>query len=91
MPAPFLSSADVHATDNPKHFSCGMSVIGLPPGHFPGMMETDLGNGDPFYLDHAIYDGGYFVGVAYRQSGGCRVSAFIDRGPPVPSDRRASG
>ena len=54
-------------------------MIGLHPGHFPGTMETDLGNGDTLYIDGAIFDGGgNFVGVAYRQSGGCRVSVFID-------------
>ena len=51
----------------------------VPSGHFPGMMETDLCNGDTLYIDGAIFDaGGNFVGVAYRQSGCCRVSVFID-------------
>jgi len=43
------------------------------------MMETDLCNGDALYIDGSIFDAaGNFVGVAYRQSGGCRVSVFID-------------
>lgn len=79
LPGPFLHSSQVSATDDREHFSCKASMIGLHPGHFPGTMETDLGNGDTLYIDGAIFDGGgNFVGVAYRQSGGCRVSVFID-------------
>ncbi len=79
MPDPFLSSPHARATDDPKSFSCEASAIGLARGHFPGKMETDLGNGDTLYLDHTILDGsGNFVGVVYRQSGGCRVSVLID-------------
>jgi hypothetical protein len=81
MSDPFLSSSSVRAIDDdPQHFACKASVIGLPPGHFPGMMETDLGNGDTLYIDGSIFDGSgnNFVGLAYRQSGGCRVSVFVD-------------
>ena len=79
MPGPFLSSAHVCATDDPEHFACKASVIGVHPGHYPGMMETDVGNGETLYIDRSIFDaGGNFVGVTYRQSGGCEVSVFLD-------------
>ena len=49
------------------------------PRPFSWMMETDLCNGDTLYIDGSIFDGsGNFVGVAYRQSGGCRLSVFLD-------------
>ena len=78
LTGPFLSLCHIRATDDPKSFSCDASAISLHPGHFPGMIETDLGNGDALYIDRAIFDAtGNFVGVAYRQSGGCEVSVFL--------------
>ena len=78
MSGPFLSASRVRATDNPKHFSCEASAIGLEPGHFAGVLETDVGNGDPLYIDRSIFDAnGAFVGVAYRQSGSCEVTVFV--------------
>ena len=79
LPGLFLRASDLCATDSPRHFSCKASIISLHPGHYPGMMETDVGNGDTLYIDRSIFDAdGNFVGVAYRQSGGCEVSVFLD-------------
>jgi hypothetical protein len=70
---------DLRVTDNLKRFSGLARVIGLQPGHFPLMIETDVRNGDPTYLNRSILDNdGNFVGVTYRQSGGCEVSVFLD-------------
>jgi hypothetical protein len=74
----FLSSSDVRATDNPKYFSCTAMAIGLQRDDFPRLMETDLGNRDPLYLNRSICDAhGYFVGAVYRQSSGCEVSVLV--------------
>ena len=79
MPRPFLSYLSVRVTDNPKHFACEASAIGLDRGHFPFMIETDMGNSNPLYLDHPIFDDrSNFLGAVYRQSGGCLVSVFLD-------------
>ena len=76
--SPFVRTSDLRATDNPNRFSCEASVIGFEPGVFYRSIETEVGNGDPLYLDHPILDErGYFVGVTYRQSSGCEISVFL--------------
>jgi hypothetical protein len=74
---PFLKASDLRPTGD--QFACGASRMGLRRGHFPGAIETDLGNGCPLHLDRSISDShGIFVGVAYRQSGGCEVLVFLE-------------
>ena len=58
---------------------CGSSVMGLKWGHFPGTIDTDLGNSCPLHLERSISDEhGMFVSVCYRQAGGYEVSVFLD-------------
>jgi hypothetical protein len=75
---PFVRTDDLRVTDNPNRFSCDPSVIGFEPWFFYRSIETEVGNGDPLYLDHPILDErGYFVGVTYLQSSGWEVSVFL--------------
>ena len=74
----FLSIYDLRATNDPKHFSCTAKTTSIQLGDFPSMMKTDVGNNDPLYFNHSIFDGGgNFVGALYRQSDGCEVSVFL--------------
>jgi len=53
--------------------------MGLKRGSFPGVIETDVGNGCPLHLERSISDEyGIFSGVAYRQSGGREVLVLFD-------------
>ena len=75
----FLNASDLRSTDNPRSFTCKASVLGSPRGHFPGSIDTDVGNGGTLVLDRPIFDErGNFVGVAYRQGGGCEVLVLVD-------------
>jgi hypothetical protein len=52
----------------------------LQRGHFPGTIDTDVGNGGPLRADHPIFDeDGNFRGVAYRQRGGREVLVLVGR------------
>ncbi len=78
MPGIFLKASDLRSNAK-RWLSCGASVLSLKRGHFPGTIETDAGNGGALKLDRPVYDeGGKFVGVAYRQSGGCEVLVLLD-------------
>jgi hypothetical protein len=58
----------------PHSFCAEASCLGLPPGHVPSQIGTDLGNGMPFFLQR--FDD---VGVHYSQAAGCvRLTVFND-------------
>jgi hypothetical protein len=79
VPGSFLKAVDLQSTDKQSSFSCSASVLGLQRGHFPGTIETDAGNGSTFHMDRAVFDErGNFVGIAYRQVGGCEVLVLAD-------------
>ena len=79
MPLPFLMASDLRSTGNQGVFACKASVMGLKRGSFPGVIETDVGNGCPLHLERSISDEyGIFSGVAYRQSGGREVLVLFD-------------
>lgn len=79
MHQPFLSASDLRPIGTQGSFVCKVSAVGLQRGDFPGVIETDLGNGCPLHLDRSLADeDGIFAGVAYRQSGGYEVLVFSD-------------
>ncbi len=79
MPLPFLKASHLRSTGNQGVFACKASVMGLKRGSFPGVIETDVGNGCPLHLERSISDEyGIFAGVAYRQSGGWEVLVLLD-------------
>lgn len=53
-------------------FCVEASDLRLPPGEFPPVLDTDLGNGLRFVLHH-VENGGTHV---YRQEGGC-IALFV--------------
>ena len=52
---------------------CGMqlsaeaSSLRLPPGQWPALIRTDLGNGQPFIVQHPELQDGELVCVRYKQ------------------------
>jgi hypothetical protein len=55
------------------------SDIGLAPGEWPLSIQTDLGNGQPFYLASADKTpSGDLAGVRYRQGLGCLSLLIIN-------------
>jgi hypothetical protein len=56
-----LTELDTH------RFSAEASELRMPPGFWPGMIATELGNGLPFIAERPLPDGG----MHYRQELGC--------------------
>lgn len=79
MPIPVLRASDLRSDANQPWLLCPCSQLGLQRGSFPPRIETNMGDGSPFQLDHPIFDeSGKFLGVIYRQSGGSEVLVFLD-------------
>lgn len=58
---------------NVGRFVVEASTLDLPPGRFPERIETDLGNGQPFYL-FALDESR----ALYRQALGCIVLSILN-------------
>lgn len=60
----------------PYLFVAEASDIGIPPGGWPTLMDTEVGNGCPLVLQELKYNGQVAV---YHQMCGCmQVSVFND-------------
>ena len=56
----------------PHHFVLEASDLGLPPGHWPCAIATEMGNKQPFYFTHdERNDEGELVAGHYKQILGC--------------------
>lgn len=70
---PSVTTTPQNATETAVHEFCAeASALRLPPGQWPGILPTTLGNGQPFVRSHARrYPSGELCGVVYRQGNGC--------------------
>lgn len=65
-----VTSVDVFELEAHR-FCAEASTLGLPPGSFPKVIETTLGNGQPLVRESAEHSGGELVAVNYWQTFGC--------------------
>jgi hypothetical protein len=60
-------------------FSAEASSLGLPPGEFPSILPTTLGNGRPFLIRNFDQHDGELTAVHYYQGNGCiTLTVFND-------------
>ena len=60
------------ATEVKTHvFYMEASSLQLPPGTWPQLIETSLGNGRPFVLSDVIIEDDELIAKVYRQELGC--------------------
>jgi len=62
----------------PYHFVTEASLLGLPPGSFPELLPTQLGNQLPFEFQRFERTAGELVAACYFQRNGCVTLAVLN-------------
>lgn len=61
-----------HVTETKPHqFRTEASTIGLAPGEWPALINTEIGNRQPLYRKSALKRDGEIIYVVYTQAMGC--------------------
>ena len=59
-------------------FVAEASTLGFRPGQWPRLIETNLGNGRPFFFHSMCHSDGEIISAEYRQALGCITLSVLN-------------